>query len=188
MKIATVRLQSISAYTQSQKIASPKKDKEGADAYEERTWRERMHANESGNVYIPAMAFKFSLATAAKFLRIRIPGKDKSEYTKHFNSGVLVLDDLVLPIKADDVQPLQLFLNSNGKRGGGTRVLRYMPTIAKWSGELEFYVLDDTITKEIFERVLKEAGNFIGIGQFRPENGGFNGRFSVVSVKWREQE
>ena len=47
-----------------------------------------------------------------------------------------------------------------------------------------FYVLDDTITNDVFERMLQEAGNFIGVGSFRPRQNGFAGRFKVKAVKW----
>jgi len=45
-----------------------------------------------------------------------------------------------------------------------------------------FYILDEIITKEVFERTLTMAGQFIGIGRFRPQNNGFYGRFEVVMV------
>jgi hypothetical protein len=40
------------------------------------------------------------------------------------------------------------------------------------------------VPTEIFERCLKEAGNLIGVGRFRPQNGGYFGRFTVKSIKW----
>jgi hypothetical protein len=32
--------------------------------------------------------------------------------------------------------------------------------------------------------MLEEAGKFIGLGRFRPQNGGFYGRFAVAKVVW----
>ena len=63
-------------------------------------------------------------------------------------------------------------------------VIRHFPHYAKWSGTLRVHILDDTITKDIFEKVAREAGNFVGIGQFRPEKGGYFGRFEVKSISW----
>ena len=34
--------------------------------------------------------------------------------------------------------------------------------------------------------VLGIAGMFIGLGRFRPEKGGTNGRFQTVSLKWQD--
>jgi len=188
MKIAIATLKSLSPYTQSRKLSTPKKDKESAANYEARVWRDRIHVNDDGFVFIPPMAFKFAIETAAKYLRMRIPGKDKSEFGKHFKSGVIVTEGPVLPIKRDDVSGIWLSLHANGKRGSGSRVDRCMPTIQSWNGDVTFYILDDTITKEVFEIHLKEAGNFIGIGQFRPENGGYHGRFTVGKITWQENE
>ncbi|HUT88717.1 MAG TPA: hypothetical protein VMY37_04425 [Thermoguttaceae bacterium] len=92
MRIAVATLESLSPYSQSRQHDTPRTEKEGHDDYERRTWLNRTHVNNDGYVFIPPMAFKFSLETAARFLRIRIPGKGQSEYGKHFRSGVLVPD------------------------------------------------------------------------------------------------
>jgi hypothetical protein len=143
-----------------------------------------MHVNEDGLVFIPPMAFKRSLESAAKFLRMRIEGKGTSEYGKHFVAGVLVPEGLVLPIKAEHVKCERLFLSSRGRQGHQD-VEKLMPVIPEWKGEVSYYVLDETITKEVFLKHLQEAGNFIGIGRFRPQNGGFYGRYQVNDITWK---
>lgn len=184
MKTATVHLKSVSPYGQSKHITAPKKDKESAKDYEARTWRERLHTDKEGYVFIPPMAFKNCVSEAAKYLSIQIPGKGKATYTKHFESGVLVIDGLQLPIKKEQVEGIWLFLPSDGKRGGGKRVDKCMPMIPEWEGKVQFLVLDETITEDVFEHVLREAGRFIGIGYFRPRNNGFWGRFGVEKITW----
>jgi hypothetical protein len=182
MKIIKAKLQSIAPYSQGRYHSTDSLDKEGKDAYEKRTWRDKLHVNEDGNVFIPPMAFKNCISEIAKFLAIQIPGKGKSTYTKHFEAGVLVLDPLVLPIKKDEVPGEWLFVPASGKRGDGKRVMRCFPTIAQWSGEVTFHILDDTITADVFKKHLEEAGKFIGIGRFRPRNNGYYGRFEVKSI------
>lgn len=186
MKIATAYLKSISPYSQSRFHDTPKLDKERPDDYEMRTWRERLSITDDGFVFIPPMAFKKSLETAARFLGLQIKGRGKSTYTKHFKAGVLVTDALVLPDKKENVPGEVFFVPSDGKAGGGSRVKRKFPVIRDWEGEVSFYILDETITEDIFTTHLREAGNFIGIGRFRPENGGFYGRFSVKNVAWTD--
>lgn len=184
MRTAVTTLKSVSPYSQSKKYETPKKDKELPRDYEERTWRDRLHTNETGHVYIPPMAFKNCLSEAAKYLGISIPGKGKSNYTKHFEAGVLVIEGLTLKLKKEEVQGEWLFVPSDGKRGGGKRVMKCFPIIPSWSGEVKWFVLDETITAEVFEQHLREAGNFIGLGRFRPRNNGFYGRFSVEKCVW----
>jgi len=184
MRTATATLKSVSAYSQSRAHFTEANNKEGKDEYEKRTWRERLHVDERGNVFIPPMAFKNAIAEIAKYLSVQIPGKGKSTYTKHFEAGVLVIDALKLSIKKEDVPGEWFFVPSDGKRGGGSRVLKCFPVIREWSGDITFHILDDVITPEVFEAHLTQAGNFIGIGRFRPRNNGFYGRFSVEKVKW----
>lgn len=185
MKTCIATIQSTTAYSQSRMHDTPKLEKERPDEYEVRTWRNKAHV-EDGEIYIPPMAFKQALDTAAKRLGIQIPGKGKSTYTKHFLSGVLVMDKLMTGHKIADCQGETINANSDGVRGSGKRVKRTFPTIANWSGKVPFYILDETIDNRTFERVLEEAGSFIGIGRFRPENGGFYGRFSVAGTEWQQ--
>lgn len=194
MRVAKVTLESISPYGQSKLVEEPRLTNkagnitETADDHEKRTWRNRCHVNEKGEVYIPPMAFKNCISEAAKFLSIQIPGKGKATYTKHFEAGVMVTDPLILPVKKDDIDGLWLFVPADGRRGGSKRVKKCFPVVQSWKGDVTFYILDETITQDIFERHLKDAGNFIGIGFFRPRNNGFYGRFKVNSVQWSEME
>ena len=185
MKLAKVRLKSASPYTQGKFHQTEKLDKENPADYEERTWRNKCHLNDKGNVCIPPSALKNCLRDAAQYLSISIPGKGKSLYTKHFKAGVQCLEMIDTGTHIDKVTPLRLFVPANGQTGGGKRVVRIFPTLPAWEVEVDFYILDETITEEVFRHVLSEAGKFIGIGSLRPINGGWHGRFEVVSVDWQ---
>lgn len=184
MKTATVTIRGVSPYSQSKHYTTEKLAKENAKDYEARTWRDRLHVTDDGSVFIPPMSFKNCLSEAAKFLGIQIPGKGKSTYTKHFEAGVLVTDAMILPIKKEEVKGEWLFVPSDGVRGSGKRVDKCFPVIHEWGGEVTFYVLDETVTEEVFSNVLEQAGAFIGIGRFRPRNNGFYGRFRVDYIVW----
>lgn len=184
MRTVRAKLKSVSPYSQSKHYTTEKLAKENPKDYEARTWRDRLHTDKEGNVFIPPMAFKNCIAEAAKFLGLQIPGKGKQNYTKHFEAGVLVTDPLLLPLKKDTVEGEWLFLPSDGKRGGGRRVDKCYPLIPEWGGVVTFFILDDTITEDVFEQHLVEAGKFIGLGRFRPRNNGFYGRFTVEKLTW----
>jgi hypothetical protein len=191
MKRAIVTLESVSNYSQSRHYDEetvPKLKQELFNDYEKRTWRHRMHVNEGGYVFIPPMALKNCLSEAAKYKSEKIAGKGNTTYTKKFESGILVVDPLVLPIKAEDVPGEWLFLPPDGIRGSGKRVNKCFPLIAHWAGEVTFYILDEIITEEIFVAHLKDAGSFIGVGRFRPSRNGFYGRFTVKKVIWEAVE
>ena len=185
MHRAICKLKSMSPYSQSKYIQEKKtKDETHAD-FEKRSWHLRCHWNENGKLYIPPMSFKNCLSEAAKYKSVQIPGKGKSTYTKHIEAGTLVTDPIELPITKDTLQHEWLHVPSDGRRGGTTRVEKCFPLIPSWSGEVEFLILDDLVTEEVFHEHLIDAGSFIGIGRFRPRNNGFYGRFSVESVSWK---
>ena len=181
MKTCVVSLESVSPYSQSRFHNTEKLEKESHDDYEKRTWRDRLHVNGNGIVFIPPMVFKNCLSDCAKYLGVQIPGKGKRQYTKHFVAGVLVLDPLDLGLKSDEVQGEWLHVPSDGVRGGSKRVLKCFPFIPEWKGDVTFHILDDTITQSVFEYHLDQAGKFIGIGRFRPINNGYYGRFKITS-------
>lgn len=183
---ATATLKSMSPYSQSAPIVTPKKSGESPAAHEERVWRERMHVGENGHVVVSPMALKNMIAEAAKFTPRQGPGKGKSTWTKNFEAGILVVEPMQLPTLAKDVQAEHLFLPSDGRRGGGKRVWKLYPKIEAWTGKAQFVIADDHITEAIFETYLREAGSFIGLGRFRPRNNGFYGRFSVEKIEWKK--
>lgn len=185
MKTAIATLRSVSPYSQSRHYTTEELPKESKRDYEARTWRDRLHTDSEGRVFIPPMSFKNCMSEAAKFLGMQIPGKGKSTYTKHVEAGVMVTDALTLPIKKEDVKGEWLFVPADGMRGSGKRVDKCFPIIHEWGGDVTFIVLDETITQDVFRHILTQAGAFIGIGRFRPRNNGFYGRFAVDNVVWQ---
>jgi hypothetical protein len=188
---ATAYLTLTDPYIQSRYHETPKLNKELANDYEKRTWKNRLHVNQDGIVVIPGRAFSNSLAEAAKFISLQIPGKGKSTYTKHFESGVQVIDDVPTGVSKEDVIPWEVFVPSNGIRGAGTRVMKTYPMIYKKPDiqvKVVYNISDDMITAEAFAHHLQQAGNLIGIGAFRVRNNGSFGRYHVDSIDWEENQ
>lgn len=190
MKTVTVRLRGVSPYSQSKFYVKELDQGESQDDNYRRTWRNHLHTDNKGNVIIPANSLKNCLSEAAKFLSISVPGKGKATYTKNFEAGVMVAKSATLGVHKDNVEHEALFLPSDGRRGGTKRVMKYYPIIQEWEAEAEFVVLDETVlqtsakdkSRTVFQEVLEGAGQFIGLGRFRPRNNGFYGRFEVVSI------
>lgn len=186
MKKVTISLKSIAPYTQSRMHHTQKLEKESANDFEARTWLEKCTVDDQGYICIPAMAFKQALDRAAKMLSMQIPGRGKSTYSKHFAAGIMIPENLRLSVKKEDAVKIAINANADGRRGSGKRVVRFFPQVANWSANLEAYILDETITQAVFERHAKEAGMLVGVGQYRPENGGTNGRFVCEKFDWSE--
>jgi hypothetical protein len=184
MKAYTAKLESVTpiAFGRYYVQEVPEQPKESKDEYEKRTWRYRAHVNEAGKVLITPLAIKNCLTSVAKYLGEQIPGKGKSTYTKHFASGVLVTDPIVLPVTRDQLEGKWIHVPSDGMRGGSKRVLKCFPVIEKWAGSVKIFVFDETVTQDVLKKHLIEAGNFIGLGSLRVQNNGIYGRFKVVSL------
>jgi hypothetical protein len=185
MKTAIVKIIGLSPLAQGKFVQAEKLPKELHKDYEARTWREKMHYDKDNIVFIPCFALKNCLAEAAKFLSIQVPGKGKATYTKHFEAGTMVVQNMSLGINKDEVNPQIMFVPSDGVRGSNKRVEKYFPVMPEWGGIAEYMILDETITEDVFINHLKQAGQFIGLGSLRPRNNGFFGRFDVKLVSFK---
>ena len=187
MKVCLVTIKSATPYSQSKAFdidLFPKKEKEDAAGYDKRMWREKATYDDKGIVSIPAMALKMSVDEAVKRLNIGIPGRGKSTYTKFFTAGQICEADVPLGIHKDDLDFIDIWANADGVRGSGKRVRRRFPIIKEYEATARFAILDDIIPPDVFEKAVTEAGRLVGIGRFRPEKGGFLGRFHVTGIAW----
>lgn len=177
-----------SPYSQSAKPPVPFLDRETHDDYEQRTWREKCTVNKEGQVCIPAMALKQCIDTCAHKLGLKVPGRRGSTYKNFFASGFFCDHDVPIsngkPLTKETAESKTISANADGVRGSGKRVPRTFPEFVAWHGVAEFTILDDIITESVFEQHVKSAGVIVGIGRFRPEKGGTNGRFRVKRFEW----
>jgi len=194
MRVLTLTVKGTTPYSQSKK-ADPdtlppdlrKQSKETHDDYDNRIWREKTTTDETGQIVVPAASFKQAIDSAAKMLSIQIPGKGKATYTKEFVRGIAIFDPLPLGVLKQDVPFVRIYANADGIRGSGKRVFRTFPVVpAPWGGKLTVHVISESVPDDVVERVVKASGLFVGVGRFRPENGGTNGRYEITSMQWSE--
>lgn len=192
MKICRAYLESIpgSPYSQSAQQDEPKLDRESHDDYDARTWRSKCTVNEKGQVCVPAMGLKQCVDLAAQKLGEKVAGRRGATYKSFFTSGVIANADMAIAngrlLTPADATMIKINANADGVRGSGKRVKRRFPVFEKWHGVAEFSIVDDIITAEVFEHHLKSGGMIVGIGRYRPGNGGSNGRFRVVKCEWQD--
>lgn len=187
MRKVSAVLQSAGPLSFAKPLLAQKEQGESNDAFRARTWRQHIHADADGRVFVPPDMLKNALAGAAKYLSESVPGKGKATWTKHFEAGAMIVDPIYLvdgsgrPIVRDDVASEHLFLPADGIRGSGKRVWKTYPVIPEWSGKVEVLLFDRQLIDhpEKTEQYLDAAGKFIGIGRFRPRNNGYYGRFTV---------
>lgn len=182
-QLVHVEIEGSSPYSPSRFIDVPKKPKESPADFEDRVWRERCHYDEkTRKCFIPGICFVKMMHAAAK--HEPMIKKGQATYTKHFERGLMVPGDLDLGVKVDDVQCQSLMVPSDGKAGGGKRVRKHFPIFPEWGGTVTFHIFDHAITEKQFVPTLENARLFIGIGRWRPEKCGWNGRFKVKNITW----
>lgn len=137
---------------------------------------------------------KNCIENAASWLNLKIPGEGQKTFKKRFMAGIMVTEPLLLytgegqPLTVEDIEKRPLFVPSDGRKGGTTRVLRNFPCIPQWCTTGEMYIFDDKISEKILMRHLDAAGKFVGFGAMRVQNGGINGRFTFCDLKITEVE
>lgn len=183
-----IRIRGLAPYSANAELARshPKREDETADQHEQRTWHYRLNADRDGDAVIPGVAMKNALIAAARFLKLSIPGEGKATYAKLMEKTLIVNQDANLGVAREKVDGEWLFVPADGRRGGGKRVWKCFPKIEEWETSFQLTVFGSKLTEEVFERIATAAGRFIGLGRFRPENGGHYGRFEVASIEWRE--
>jgi hypothetical protein len=113
--------------------------------------------------------------------------QSQATYTKHFVSGVLVMDPLVLPLKKGEVEGEWRHVPADGMPGWVEAGDEVLPSHSQVGRECEIQVLDDTVTLQVLEEHLVQARQFVGVGSFRPQNRGIYGRFNLVSLKEKKR-
>ena len=198
------KLKSVGPMSQSHVIREEKGQNETHQAFEARTWRQRLNTDGDkpgvGKVFIPPGALKNGLVDVCAYLGEKIKGRGNRTYTKHFVSGLICPYPLELGIDAADIKGEEFFVPANGQRGGAKRVWKMFPVIPEWEAEARFVVVDQVLIDSLIDdkgkpiaggvvdRYLRFAGQYIGFGRFRPQNNGYYGRCVVASFEVRQIE
>ena len=182
--IANVAIRGLGKYSQSRFHETAKLSGESHEDYDKRTWREHLHLSSAGMIIIPESAMLQCIHSGVKYAGEKKKGQ--ATWTKHFQGGLAMLEPAVTGVHSDAVTYEDIYSNSDGVRGSGKRVYRRFPILSPWSATFSVLILDLEITKDVFTRHLEVAGRYRGIGRWRPENGGQNGRFVVEACDWQD--
>ena len=188
MKTAVVSIKGIGDISFSRKHDAPKNEGESHADYDERTWREKCHYDaKTREIFIPGIMLKFALDYTAKQLGIQVAGRGKKTWASIFESGVICPDKMMLGMSVDKIERITIQANADGRRGSGVRVPRHFPIMSDWGGTVQFLILNDMITEEMFRLHLVKAGQFCGLGRYAPRRGGHHGRFEVEEMLWHDE-
>lgn len=176
----------IGPYSQSKKLEEVKGKNEGFLEFENRIWRMKAHTAADGEaIVMPGHAIHQALVEGARKGRLqpRAAKSAREGLANRLITGIAILGDATTNMKLSKAVGVAINAHSNGKRGSGSRVTRLFPQWSPgWTASFDILVLDDSLTREDLADALKWAGLCSGLGRFRPENMGHNGRFTVAEV------
>lgn len=139
--------------------------KSGARDYSEE-WRASLYVDESGGIYEPASHIEGAIVRAA--VNFQIAGRSKKTYRELVKSAVFVSPDAI-PLgkkEPDFIHKARVIVNRSA-------VERLRPAFRVWELSFSIQVLDDQLGKEVLQQILQHAGQYQGIGDYRPRYGRF---------------
>lgn len=132
---------------------------------------------ETKSPYIPAEQIRGSLINAGAFMKSKVGNAKKS--MKNVVAGMFYVFPEKIMLTENWVVDKRSAVNKNIK----ARVICIRPKWKQWQVEFELHVDNDTITEQTVRELLDYAGNYCGVGSFRPTNNGMFGRFDVKEIK-----
>jgi len=134
------------------------------------------YRNKEKRLYIPASNLYRSLIEAGKFHK-----NGKKTVTTQKNSlvpaGVSLIGNEDLPLTPQDyeVDSRPVVIPSTGGR-----IMRHRPRWDKWSLSFSIIINEEIFTETFVRQLVDDAGQKIGLGDFRPDRKGLFGQFRVV--------
>jgi len=138
----------------------------------EQDFKDSLYPHPQGGYGFPTVAFKAAMVSACRF----VEGIKMTELrgAVHF-AGELVKIEGKPEMREDMVRV-----------GMGTADLRYRGSFPKWSAELLIQFNAHFISAEQIVNLLDNGGFSTGVGEWRPERNGSNGRFHVEKRRTRQ--
>lgn len=160
----------LNKHTKSIKEVSSKRKKTDEDFEElaRREWLGGLYLNEDDKLILPADLLLASLIGGAK----------KSKLGKQFAPAVFIDKDPLL--KIGDSRPARelwedgRYVDTRGVKVSMSRVMRTRPRFDKWSLTVDCLINPTIVDPPTVLRAWEDAGQMIGLGDYRPRFGRFN--------------
>lgn len=130
------------------------------------------YKDEQGRYCFPARAFKAAMVAATTSI------EDKKFPKTKIRQVVFVEGDL-LPIVHENEPDMR---TDPVRLGGTTADIRYRPEFKAWKIRLDISYNAAAVSSEQLINLINLAGFAVGVGEWRPEKNGSNGRFKVVNA------
>lgn len=136
-----------------------------------------IYRNANGEAYIPSEHIRGAMIGAGSFIKAKIGNAKKS--MKNIVAGMFSItpEEIILP------ENWIIDKRSAVNRTVKARIISIRPKWMNWKAKFTLHVDNDTITEQTIKTIIEYAGNYNGIGSFRPTNNGMFGRFKIIEFK-----
>lgn len=126
--------------------------------------------------FLPANTLKAAIGESSKALQNRMGSA--------YDRGVQIHDEMPLiydgPKECNAMWEAGLYRNDGGSRNGGKLVWITRVCIPKgWQVQFNIFCDSSQVELSVLEDMIRAAGRYIGMGSWRPANGGRFGRFTL---------
>lgn len=187
MKTYKVKIKGITPYMQHRmddiKLDEWEKNRrqiiERPDVAHEDAVRAEFHCyrNGTGKCFIPSEHIRGALINAGGMVKSKVGNSKKS--MKNIVAAMFFVSPEHIDMPEYDAIDKRSAVNKNIK----ARVISIRPKWTNWEAEFDLNIDNDSITTATIKEIISQAGNYIGIGSFRPTNNGMFGRFTLESLK-----
>jgi len=151
---------------------------ENPDVAKEDAVRAEFHSyQDKDGFYLPTEQIKGSLIGAGGMVKSKVGNARKS--MKNIVAAMFFIKEEKLRLPKNYIIDKRSAVNKNIK----ARVICIRPKWMTLDVEFTLMVDNDTITLPTIKEILTNAGQYIGIGSYRPTNNGWFGRFDVKEIK-----
>lgn len=129
-----------------------------------------LYRDEKGKIYVPSTHLEAAMRDAA--VNFRIQGGRGKTYKAIVNAAIIVEPEAI-PLLGENGGDPEWTTDARPVVVQRARVVRYRPKFGKWKLLFTINVLDEQLDVETINKILVHAGQYNGIGDFRPKFGRF---------------
>ena len=124
-----------------------------------------LYTLKDGTIYQPSTHFEQAIKrSAAKFL---IGGRGKKTYKELVQCALIIQPDCIIhKIQKWEIDRRPVIIQRS-------RVMRERPVFPEWELDFQIHLLDSQLKLEAVNTILVDAGQYVGIGDYRPKFGRF---------------
>jgi len=138
---------------------------------------DKLYKDGKGNICIPSTWMMGAIIDASK--NFKIVGKGKSTYSKLVGSSVNVNPELLM-VSPQKWEPYSISAVNPMTRG---RMMVSRPRMDKWSISFRLSFNENDIPMEVMKGIVDYAGQYSGLGDWRPNKKGQFGKFIVTKFE-----